>query len=300
MDVVGLHTAVTVVGGEPGLDKLVVSALDGADVVDASAVQPGAIDLVLNGGRGNDRLIGGQGNDVLIGAQGEDVMFGGAGDDTFVWNPGDGNDLLEGQDGFDTMLFNGANIAEAIDISANGQRVRFTRDIATITMDADGIELIQFNALGGADDIVVNDLSGTAVKKVNLNLHSPADSDTGDNAADTITVMGTTGNDAVHVVPTATGLSVTGLAAEVSLSGTEGALDQLIVKLLAGDDAFEATTLPAGLILLTVDGGDGNDVLAGSAGADTLLGGNGDDVLLGGPGLDTLDGGPGANVVVQD
>jgi len=135
---------------------------------------------------------------------------------------------------------------------------------------------------------------------VNLNLHSPADSDTGDNAADTITVMGTTGNDAVHVVPTATGLSVTGLAAEVSLSGTEGALDQLIVKLLAGDDAFEATTLPAGLILLTVDGGDGNDVLAGSAGADTLLGGNGDDVLLGGPGLDTLDGGPGANVVVQD
>jgi Ca2+-binding RTX toxin-like protein len=300
VDVVGLHTVVTVVGGEPGLDKLVVSALDGADVVDASAVQPGAIDLVLNGGRGNDRLIGGQGNDVLIGAQGEDVMFGGAGDDTFVWNPGDGSDVLEGQDGQDTMLFNGANIAETIDISANGPRLRFTRNIAGITMDADGIELIQFNALGGADDIVVNDLSGTAVKKVNLNLHSPADSDTGDNAADTITVMGTTGNDAVHVAPTATGLSVTGLAAEVSLTGSEGALDQLFVKLLAGDDAFEATNLPAGLILLTVDGGDGNDVLAGSAGADTLLGGNGDDVLLGGPGLDTLDGGPGANVVIQD
>ena len=37
----------------------------------------------------------------------------GAGDDTFVWNPGDDNDTLEGQGGFDTMLFNGANVAES-------------------------------------------------------------------------------------------------------------------------------------------------------------------------------------------
>ena len=56
----------------------------------------------------------------------------GAGDDTFVWNPGDGSDIVEGQDGIDTMLFNGANIAEKIDISANGSRVRFTRDVANI------------------------------------------------------------------------------------------------------------------------------------------------------------------------
>ena len=46
----------------------------------------------------------------------------GAGDDTFVWNPGDGSDTVEGQDGLDTMLFNGANINEKIDISANGER----------------------------------------------------------------------------------------------------------------------------------------------------------------------------------
>ena len=46
----------------------------------------------------------------------------GAGDDTFVWNPGDGSDTVEGQDGTDTMLFNGANINEKIDLSANGSR----------------------------------------------------------------------------------------------------------------------------------------------------------------------------------
>ena len=72
----------------------------------------------------------------------------GAGDDTFVWNPGDGSDTVEGQSGFDTMLFNGSNVSEQIDISANGQRVRFTRDVANIVMDLNGVEGIDFNALG--------------------------------------------------------------------------------------------------------------------------------------------------------
>ena len=38
--------------------------------------------------------------------------------------------------GFDTMVFNGANIAEKMDLSANGTRLLF-RDVATITMDTD-------------------------------------------------------------------------------------------------------------------------------------------------------------------
>ena len=52
-------------------------------------------------------------------------------------------------------------------------------------------------------------------------------------------------------------------------------------------------------MLLTADGGDGDDVLVGSPGNDTLLGGAGDDVLVGGAGQDVLDGGPGSNVVIQ-
>ena len=50
---------------------------------------------------------------------------------------------------------------------------------------------------------------------------------------------------------------------------------------------------------LTLEGGDGDDVLIGGAGDDTLLGDAGDDVLLGGPGTDVLDGGPGDNIVIQ-
>ena len=75
--------------------------------------------------------------------------------------------------------------------------------------------------------------------------------------------------------------------------------DRLTVNALAGDDVVDASALAAGAMLLTLDGGAGDDVLIGGAGNDTLLGGEGDDVLIGGPGLDTLDGGPGDDVVIQ-
>ena len=57
-----------------------------------------------------------------------------------------------------------------IDISANGGRVRFFRDIANVMMDLNDVEGIDFNALGGADTIIVNDLTGTDVTEVNIDL----------------------------------------------------------------------------------------------------------------------------------
>ena len=68
------------------------------------------------------------------------------------------------------MLFFGANIAENIDISANGGRVRFFRDVANVTMDLNDVEQIEFRALGGADNIVIGDLTGTDVTQVNIDL----------------------------------------------------------------------------------------------------------------------------------
>ena len=109
-------------------------------------------------------LIGGAGNDVITGGRGNDVAFMGDGDDTFIWNPGDGSDIVEGQAGTDTLLFNGSNANENIDISANGSRVRLFRDVGNVTMDLNGVEHIQVNASGGADTITVNDLTGTDVR----------------------------------------------------------------------------------------------------------------------------------------
>ena len=128
-------------------------------------------------------MIGSEGNDLFNGGDGNDTALMGAGDDTFVWNPGDDNDTLEGQDGFDEMLFNGAVVAENIDISANGGRVLFSRNIANVVMDLNDTEAITFNALGGADKVTVNDLSGTDVTEVNLNLAVHVGGTAGDGAA---------------------------------------------------------------------------------------------------------------------
>ena len=63
------------------------------------------------------------------------------------------------------MLFNGAHVDENFDVSANGGRARFTRNVGNIVMDLNDVEAIDLNALGGADTITVNDLTGTDVTR---------------------------------------------------------------------------------------------------------------------------------------
>ena len=94
----------------------------------------------------------------------------GAGDDTFVWDPGDGSDTVEGQAGTDTMLFNGANVAEQHRPVRQRRAAALLPRPGNITMDTNDVETVDFNALGGADTVTVNDLTGTDVKTVNADL----------------------------------------------------------------------------------------------------------------------------------
>jgi len=217
----------------------------------------------------------------------------GAGDDTFVWNPGDDNDTVEGQAGVDTLLFNGAIIGEEITISANGERATFFRNVATVTMDLNEVERINFNAFGGADKITINDLSGTDVTEVNIDLGG------GDGQADTIIINATSGDDLALVFGDSGGVSVVGLSAQVNIVGFEAANDRIVINTSAGDDVVEASGLAAGAIQLEAHGGDGNDILVGGDGNDELHGDAGDDVLIGGGGINVLDGGPGDNTIIQ-
>jgi Ca2+-binding RTX toxin-like protein len=295
VNVFGLQAAVNIFFQEQANDRLTLNALGGDDTIDATSLEADGIQLTMNGGLGNDLFLGSEGNDLINGGDGDDTALMGAGDDTFVWNPGDDNDTLEGQAGFDTMDFNGANVAENIDIAANGGRVRFFRNVASVTMDLNDVEGIDFDALGGADTIVVNDLSGTDVVELNLNLTEAV----GVAGADTVIVQGTNGDDIAFIFGDAAGTSVLGLAAQVNITGAESASDRLTVNALAGDDVVEASGLAAGAIQLTADGGIDDDILVGGDGNDTLLGGDGDDVLIGGPGLDVLDGGNGDDIEIQ-
>ncbi len=309
VSVTGLSAVVNVDHAEGALDMLVINAGNGDDTINALGLPAGIVGLTVDAGAGNDtvvgsqgadKIIGGDGNDTVTGGRGDDTALLGAGNDTFIWNPGDGSDVVEGQAGTDTLLFNGANIAERIDISANGGRARFTRDVAAITMDMDDVENVQFNALGGADTITVNDLTGTDLKQVNLDLSATPGSGQGDGAADTVNVSGTSGADSITVASSGASVVVNGLTAKVAIAGAEAANDTLVVNGGLGDDVINASGLTAGRIQLTVNGGAGNDTITGSAGNDFVNGGQGNDVAFLGAGNDTFAWNPGdGNDIVE-
>src|SRR5215204_4348036 len=276
-------------------ENLVINANGGDDVITAGNGLSTLISLTIDGGAGNDTITGGDGNDTLLGGDGNDIITGGrgndvarlgAGDDTVVWNPGDGSDTVEGEAGSDTLLFNGANIAEKIDITANGPRVRFTRDVGNIAMDVNGVETIHFNALGGADNITVGDLTGTGVTQVQLNLGSTPGGSTGDAQIDSVTVNATNANNTINVTASGSTVSVTGLQEVVTINNAEATDDRLTIMGLGGNDTINASTLAADVISLTIDGGTGNDTITGSQGDDMLLGGDGNDMIIGGRGND--------------
>ena len=92
-------------------------------------------------------------------------------------------------------------------------------------------------------------------------------------------------------------VTVTGLAETVTISNFEDQRSILSSTVSAVTTSVMATGLTG--MQLTANGGDGADVLIGSAGDDILNGDAGDDVLIGGPGVDVLNQGPGNGVVIQ-
>ncbi|MFO0950749.1 MAG: calcium-binding protein [Isosphaeraceae bacterium] len=290
-------------------ENLVVRANGGDDTFTAQNGLASLIRLSVDGGAGNDTITGGDGADLLVGGDGRDVVTGGRGNDTvllgadddqFVWNPGDGSDTVEGQSGVDRMVFNGANIAENFDVSANGGRVRFTRNVANITMDLDDVEVIDLTARGGADLVTVGDLSGTDLIQLNVDLAGIPGTAVGDAAADTVVLTGTAGRDIVDFFGTGNSVAVVGLRPTVTIAGSEGANDSLIVNSLSGNDGLTASSLPAGITKLTLNGGEGDDTLIGSQGDDALNGGDGSDFVDGRQGNDLIDLGAGDDVFQWD
>jgi Ca2+-binding RTX toxin-like protein len=240
-------TIPTTLDGENGNDRLVGGA-------GAGTLIGGNGNDTLAGGSGAEKLLGGNGNDSIDGNRGNDAAFMGNGNDTFVWDPGDGSDTIEGQNGEDTMVFNGAAVAERVDLTANGNRLKFFRDVANITMDTAGVERVDFNALGGLDVITVNDLTGTDVNEVNIDLAGSLGGATGDGSADQVVVKGTNGNDAIDVSGDAAEVKVSGLAPTVAIFHPEVANDRLEINTLAGTDIVNSAGLAAGAIQLFVDG----------------------------------------------
>jgi Ca2+-binding RTX toxin-like protein len=289
-------------------EKIVVNMGGGDDTFSATGNLAPLISLTVDGGAGNDRIFGGNGADSLRGGDGDDFIDGnqgndtvllGAGNDVAQWDPGDGSDTIDGQAGSDTLVFNGANIAETVNIAANGSHALLTRDVGAIAMDLNSVETVTVNAVGGADTVNIGDMSGTAVTQVNIDLAAAPGGTAPDGAADTITVNGTAGDDVITLSLVNGALVIDGLASRVVIEHFDFN-DTVRINGLGGDDVIEASGVGVGGPQLVLNGGDGDDVLIGGAGNDTINGDAGDDVLLGGAGQDVLDGGTGDNVVIQD
>jgi|GEM_PF-3776719 len=292
--------AVPIEGGTPTVADtiVIVDGGSGNDTITFDETNGPLPTGKLVGGFGNDTISGGSGDDIFFGGFGNDLLIGGAGADRF--NLGIlfevGFDVVEGQAGADVVQFQGSFADDDIAVSADHGRVLVTGGF--IGADAAGVETVEVAALSGSDTVTVNDLTGTDVTQLNIDLGNF------DSQPDNLIVNGTAGNDDISVAGD-TGiavkplgvllrpgfLSVSGLAAQLNITGADSTVDHLTVNGLGGDDTIRASRLAAGVIQLTENAGDGDDNLIGSLG---------DDILIGGPGRDVLSGTGGTDTQIQD
>lgn len=289
---------------------------DAAENIDGTAGRD-----VIVGGLGGDVIFAAGGGDLICGGDGDDLIFGGGGNDTTSWAPGDDNDTIEGQDGTDRLLV-GANAAtETMQVFANGGRVTFTRDIASVVHDLDGVERIDVLAREAADTLIVTTtgLEGTDLTDVRLALEGGTGA--GDGSADAVRFFGSSVEDEAEVSQVGGATRVTTHGVRTTITGAEAVNDTIQYDAgtgvdttrLVGSDAPDRLQVVSGgfpkvsagfpVVLIdtnqvVVDGRGGDDVIEGSGLDETLLGGSGNDRILSGPGINVVKGGSGNDLLV--
>ena len=101
-------------------------------------------------------------------------------------------------------------------------------------MDFDGIEHVAIRALGSTDTVTVDDLAGTGVENVDVDLSANVGG--GDGVPDSVVVNGTDRRDVIQVTRSGDQIAVAGLAAEIRITGSESLNDTLRIQTLDGDD----------------------------------------------------------------
>jgi Ca2+-binding RTX toxin-like protein len=213
-------------------------------------VAGGAGNDTLSGSNGGDLLDGGPGADRLDGNQGVDAIDGGDDGDVISWDPGDASDTVDGGAGTDRVAFNASNAAETIVLSGSAGHVVLTRDIGSITLDITDIETAEVNTLGGIDQVTVNDLSGTALATVEVDLAATSGGTAPDGAADRIAVSTTPNPEDIEVVGIGPAVEVWGLAAVVRATAADVGVDRLAVVGIGVDDTFSASPAAGDLVVI--------------------------------------------------
>jgi Ca2+-binding RTX toxin-like protein len=256
------------------VESVVLLGLGGADTITAVGNLAALTALTMDGGDGADTLLGGNGADLLLGGRGDDLVDGNQGADraqlggdadTFRWDPGDGSDVVDGQSGTDALAFNGSNAGETVGVSALAGHVLFTRNIGTVALDLDGIEHVGYSPLGGTDVVNAADLSGTDARSVDVALAA-------DSLVDTVVAQGTEAADAYAFAASPAGVTVVRPGADVNVTGSEPAFDEVDIAAAGGDDTVALPAGVSGPASLGVEGGEGADAVrySGTAAGDGL------------------------------
>ena len=285
-----------------GVDEFGLAGRSGNDVLSAaggaSIGDPLARRVALFGGAGNDTLTGGRGGDDLGGDS--DEAFGAPaaiGADTI--SGGDGSDDLAGHGGNDVV--NGDAGSDNIELDAGTDTYRggsgddnFEPSEATADVP-DGADVISGGS--GSDSMeyrgrvlpLVVTLDGMANDGADTTSPANATAEEGDNVgADIEDLTGGAGNDRLSADTPAANAAET-------WNSLEGGMGNDVLAGGAGEDDLSGS---AGDDQLT--GGLDADFLVGSAGVDTIDCGDDDDSVFAGPGADRQSGGAGDDTFYED
>ncbi len=274
-------TESSAVGGRDKVESAIAYTL-GANVEDLKLTSGAAVN-----GTGNaldNLLVGGDGANKLDGKVGADTMRGEIGDDIYVID--NLKDVADetGGDGSDTI-----QIATALDL--------MTPTIAIIGA-IENVTLTGTAAIGAAGDAGANHLTGNSGANA---LSGRGGADTLDGLGGADIMNGGTGND-TYVIDNAKDVvqELAGDAADLIKAS-------IAIDLAAYAEIEDVTLIGAGALKATGDeqknrltGNVGANLLSGNDGADTLVGDAGNDTLDGGTGTDSLAGGLGNDTYKVD
>jgi Ca2+-binding RTX toxin-like protein len=319
----------TVIGtfSRAGLTSILVDSLAGEDGIYINRINGEITErAVLYGGDGNDGIRGGAGNDEI---------YGGPGDDRLEWRPGDGNDLIDGNDGTDTLEMYGTDAAEVFNVTPNGTRVSITRDIGNVMLDLATMERLTLSANGGNDstscignlgtllyvtidgglgDDTLNGCNGVDVifgggGNDTIRPYQGNDTVYADAGDDLIVWFHGDGSDTIEGQQGADKLQFTGIAVNETFDiAPNGARVRLLRSLtsdvmdLNGVEAVEVFGMGGADVFNAAASLAGTSVtsliLDGGEGDDTINGSDTNDTLRGGTGVDTIDGGAGNDTII--
>jgi Ca2+-binding RTX toxin-like protein len=127
----------------------------------------------FTGGAGTVTMNGGQGSNIYHCGVGTTIIHGGPSSDLIYWDAGDGNATIDGgvdsaNDTIDRLQMRGAPGLNDFTATANGPGVTIAAPGATV--GASNINVLNIDGTGATGTTVINDLSGTTVQVVGLNL----------------------------------------------------------------------------------------------------------------------------------